>query len=103
MKTTMATVTSKGKPVEYFMASLSSFLKANDLEAQRVAFEKISQQMYALAAENQWGITLYKQYCPMAFDNEGAYWLSAEEEIMNPYFGDQMLHCGTVQETLAAK
>ncbi len=43
--------------------------------------------------------TLYYQYCPMAFDNQGGYWISDKEEIMNPYFGDQMLHCGVVKET----
>jgi Cu(I)/Ag(I) efflux system membrane fusion protein len=34
----------------------------------------------------------------MAFDDTGAWWLSEEEEILNPYFGDEMLHCGMVQE-----
>jgi hypothetical protein len=43
---------------------------------------------------------IYKQFCPMAFDNKGAYWLSSNEEIMNPYFGDKMLHCGKVEETV---
>ena len=46
------------------------------------------------------GEKLYRQYCPMAFDNEGAYWLSDKEKIRNPYFGDQMLECGRVEETL---
>jgi hypothetical protein len=36
----------------------------------------------------------------MAFNNEGAYWLSAEKEVNNPYFGDKMLHCGSVKEEL---
>jgi hypothetical protein len=36
----------------------------------------------------------------MAFDDTGATWISYSEEIKNPYFGDQMLHCGTVQEEL---
>jgi Cu(I)/Ag(I) efflux system membrane fusion protein len=36
----------------------------------------------------------------MANDNEGADWLSKEEQVQNPYFGDQMLTCGTVQETI---
>ena len=30
----------------------------------------------------------------MAFNNEGAYWLSDAEQIRNPYFGDKMLTCG---------
>ena len=43
---------------------------------------------------------IYRQYCPMAFDNEGAYWLSSEKQVNNPYFGDRMLHCGSVKEIL---
>jgi Cu(I)/Ag(I) efflux system membrane fusion protein len=36
----------------------------------------------------------------MAFNNEGAYWLSDSEQIRNPYFGDKMLTCGVVKEKL---
>ena len=43
---------------------------------------------------------LFIQYCPMAFGNQGATWLSAEGSVMNPYFGDEMLTCGVVRETL---
>ncbi|MEZ4690982.1 MAG: hypothetical protein R3A12_12710 [Ignavibacteria bacterium] len=32
--------------------------------------------------------TTYVVYCPMAFDRKGAYWLSKDKEIMNPYFGE---------------
>jgi Cu(I)/Ag(I) efflux system membrane fusion protein len=42
---------------------------------------------------------VYKEYCPMAFDNKGAYWLSESEEIRNPYFGKSMLTCGEVTTT----
>ena len=44
--------------------------------------------------------TLYIEYCPMANNNEGAFWLSNEKEIKNPYFGEMMLKCGSVKETL---
>lgn len=73
----------------------------DDIEKQRKAFEKLSKAMYVEVKENGLkGKILYKQYCPMAFNNEGAFWLSSEEEIMNPYFGDKMLHCGKVEEEL---
>lgn len=42
---------------------------------------------------------VYKDFCPMAFDNKGAFWLSETEEILNPYFGEAMLSCGEVKET----
>ncbi len=75
---------------------------SSDVKEQRSLFNTISQQMYeSLKAEGAEGV-IYKQYCPMAFNNEGAYWLSTEEKIMNPYFGDIMLNCGRVDETLQA-
>jgi membrane fusion protein, copper/silver efflux system len=47
------------------------------------------------------GDSLYVQHCPMAKDYEGADWLSRQEEIRNPYFGDEMLSCGSVTGELA--
>jgi len=44
--------------------------------------------------------TLHVAYCPMAFDFKGAQWIQRGTEINNPYFGDQMLRCGDLQETL---
>lgn len=41
-----------------------------------------------------------KAFCPMAFDDEGAAWLQAGEQINNPYFGAQMLRCGEVRGTI---
>lgn len=74
----------------------------DELEHIREHFDLMSQDVYTLAKAKNTGLTLYKQYCPMAFDNQGAFWLSSSEEIRNPYFGDKMLKCGKVQETIAA-
>ncbi|MES2733179.1 MAG: DUF3347 domain-containing protein [Bacteroidota bacterium] len=71
---------------------------------QRAAFESLSEEIYGLVREvGASGTTVYKQYCPMAFDSKGAFWLSADKEIKNPYFGDAMLSCGQVQEELHFK
>jgi Cu(I)/Ag(I) efflux system membrane fusion protein len=35
----------------------------------------------------------------MAFDDQGAFWLSESEKILNPYFGKAMRFCGEVTET----
>ncbi|WP_378186441.1 DUF3347 domain-containing protein [Aquimarina sp. W85] len=43
---------------------------------------------------------IFKQFCPMAFDGDGGYWLSDSKEIRNPYYGNKMLTCGSVQEVL---
>lgn len=44
---------------------------------------------------------LFEAYCPMAFDNQGASWLQAEERISNPYFGSKMLRCGEIRKRIA--
>ncbi len=41
---------------------------------------------------------IYKQFCPMAFEGEGGYWLSNSKEIRNPYYGNRMLNCGNVTD-----
>lgn len=72
---------------------------SKDLEAQRLKFKKLSISVYSLAQQQKASEgTLYLQFCPMAFDNEGAYWVSTEKEIRNPYFGDKMLKCGEIRD-----
>lgn len=72
-----------------------------EVEHQREHFETLSATVYKMVKDNKVSEeTLYYQYCPMAFDNKGAAWLSAEEEVNNPYFGDKMLHCGMVKEKI---
>lgn len=73
--------------------------KASDVEIQRAHFEHLSLSLIELI--KSFGIegqVFYIQHCPMAFDNRGADWLSAEENVLNPYFGDVMLRCGFVKE-----
>lgn len=66
-----------------------------DVEAQRKDFQTLSDHL--IEAVELFGLNrdkTYQAYCPMAFDNEGAFWLSEIEDIKNPYFGDAMLTCG---------
>ncbi len=78
--------------------------EAPTLAAQRKQFELLGNTLYLVLTEIGAGTTkVYRQYCPMAFDNTGAYWLSDVAEIRNPYFGDMMLECGTVKEVLTFK
>jgi Cu(I)/Ag(I) efflux system membrane fusion protein len=37
----------------------------------------------------------------MAFEGKGAYWLSENKDIRNPYFGKKMIDCGDTRETLS--
>jgi hypothetical protein len=67
-----------------------------DLNKQREAFAYLSNNFAALAkAVRLSNEPVYKQYCPM----KKTYWLSSEEEILNPYYGSAMLNCGEVVET----
>ena len=71
------------------------------LEDQRKAFSDFSDQFYkAIKTFGLMGKTAYYQFCPMAFDNKGAYWLSESKTILNPYFGEKMIDCGETKETL---
>lgn len=88
-----------------YSAGLESSLKeiqaSDDIEAQRTSFSKLSDNMYkSIKAYGLGGETAFYEFCPMAFNNEGGYWLSDVAEIRNPYFGDKMLKCGSVQEKL---
>ncbi|MEO0507463.1 MAG: efflux RND transporter periplasmic adaptor subunit [Bacteroidota bacterium] len=80
---------------------IQTLVEAKDLEAQRKAFKPFSKDFLAFVKQHN-GLeeTLYVQYCPMADNNRGGFWLSLQEEIRNPYFGDKMLICGKVTEVL---
>ena len=71
------------------------------IDVIRKTFASLSTEMTAIvkAGKVSKGV-LYLEYCPMANKNTGAYWLSNEKEIKNPYFGDKMLKCGSVKETI---
>jgi membrane fusion protein, copper/silver efflux system len=84
------------KPIQQ---SLDKIQSPADVEEQRKYFESLSDNL--IEAVEYFGVTdntIYRQYCPMAFKDKGAYWLSSEKEIRNPYFGDMMLTCGEVKE-----
>ncbi len=81
--------------------SLKEIQASTDIEAQRKAFSNLSDNLYkSVKAFGLGGKEAFYEFCPMAFNNEGAYWLSDQEQIKNPYFGDKMLTCGSVKEKL---
>jgi len=73
---------------------------SDNLAEQRTAFKIVTDQLISSLKAGANDQTVFVQYCPMAFDNTGASWLSLSQEIRNPYFGDMMLKCGSVKETL---
>jgi Cu(I)/Ag(I) efflux system membrane fusion protein len=80
---------------------LEAIVTNDILENQRAHFVILNENMVALAMniENN-GAKLYVQKCPMANNNKGAVWLSTEENIRNPYYGEQMMTCGSVIEEI---
>ncbi len=78
------------------LKTVGEISKTTDIEKQRKAFADLSEPMWNLV-KNTEDLTqdVYYQYCPM----KKAYWISAEEAIRNPYYGSQMLTCGSVKET----
>ncbi|MCG2460983.1 DUF3347 domain-containing protein [Flavobacteriaceae bacterium F89] len=73
---------------------------SDDIEMQRKAFQELSTEIEPLLKGSLASGEIYKQYCPMAFEHKGAAWLSDSKKILNPYFGEKMPRCGTVQETI---
>ena len=80
---------------------LAEMASKSTLGDQRGIFIQLSQNMIQIGQQMQ-GLDqkLYVQHCPMADNNKGANWLSLEQEIRNPYYGDAMLSCGSVVGTL---
>ena len=76
------------------------FENASDIKGQRAVFKPLSEKL--ILAIEKYGINqeVYAQFCPMADNDKGGYWLSVEDKILNPYFGDQMLGCGEVAKTI---
>lgn len=68
-----------------------------DLKKQRAAFSTFSVNMFALTKELKLNSEpVYYSYCPMA----KASWLSNHKAIKNPYYGNAMLTCGKVTDTI---
>ena len=70
------------------------------IDHQREHFEVLSTDIDDLITLLGTEKTLYKDFCPMANNNKGAYWLSEVKEIKNPYFGAKMMKCGSVKKQI---
>ncbi len=74
---------------------------AGKIEHQREHFELLSKDITDLVKTfGNGGQTLYKDFCPMANNGKGAFWVSEIKEIKNPYLGSKMPTCGMVKEEL---
>jgi len=80
--------------------ALEMIIAATSVEKQRLHFADFNSGLYQSIKAFSSGEEVFYQYCPMAIDNEGAYWLSSTKEIQNPYMGSAFPSCGSVKETL---
>ena len=79
------------------LSDASAISGTKDLKLQREKFAALSANMLTLAkAVKLTGAPVYLQYCPM----KKASWLSNNAAIKNPYYGNAMLTCGSIKETL---
>ncbi|WP_298117439.1 DUF3347 domain-containing protein [Flavobacterium sp.] len=73
---------------------------AGKIDHQREHFAILSKDindLIKLLGSNQ---KLYQDHCPMYNDGKGAIWISETKEIKNPFYGSQMLTCGSLKKTL---
>ncbi|MDF3129445.1 efflux RND transporter periplasmic adaptor subunit [Kiritimatiellaeota bacterium B1221] len=95
VKAMMAVTGHEGELAEF----VHRMLNASNLDALRLPyFDQLSMAMIDSLKEPS--APLYRMHCPMANEDKGADWLQASEDLRNPYFGDMMLRCGEVKETL---
>ena len=85
-----------------YEAILTASRKAIDTKDRagiRVHFRDVSNSVLSFGREFEQALKkpLYKVHCPMAFDDEGASWLQADKKVANPYYGAEMLRCGTIK------
>jgi Cu(I)/Ag(I) efflux system membrane fusion protein len=91
----------KWEKIKSGLSEATAKIKASkDIASARTHFSSLSTQVIKLTETYKLNTAVvYKDYCPMAFDNKGGYWLSETEDIQNPYFGASMLTCGEVKQT----
>lgn len=87
--------------LQSIVAEAKALTLVKGIEEKRKSFQMISDNMYNLVRTIRYDQEkIYYQYCPMAFNDAGAHWLSNSDEIRNPYFGKKMLVCGEVKDSI---
>ena len=82
-------------------AELKGLLGEKGLDNKRKSFQMASDQLYDLIRTVQYNkAVIYHLFCPMAFYDQGANWLSNSREIRNPYIPKKMLTCGEIKDSI---
>ncbi len=72
---------------------------AGKIDHQREHFTTLSKNVSNLIKAFGTKQKLYQDYCPMYNDGKDGFWISETKEIRNPYYGSEMLNCGTIKAT----
>ena len=81
-------------------SSTTSISKTSNIKAQRDHFKHLSLNLINAVQIFGVGQKVFVEFCPMADNNKGGFWLSNEEKVINPYFGEAMLTCGEVKQVI---
>lgn len=82
-------------------AELKGLLGEKGIENKRKSFQMIGDQLYDLIRTVQYNrAVVYHVYCPMAFNDQGANWLSSSRDIRNPYIPKKMVTCGEIKDSI---
>jgi outer membrane biosynthesis protein TonB len=68
------------------------------IDHQREHFALLSKDVQDLIKAFGTEQKLYQDFCPMYDGGKGAIWISELKEIKNPYYGSQMLSCGSMKK-----
>lgn len=81
-----------------------SISETDDIDLMRESFVSLSKSLETIVRRlgAGGGVAVNVANCPMAF-GEGADWLQQGDEIFNPYYGEEMLGCGEITETLVSE
>ena len=88
------------KVMDKLATDAAGITKNKDVAKQRVAFASLSNTLYELLKVSKVDGPIYYQHCPMFNEGKGVHWLSKENAVKNPFFGAQMISCGSTVETL---
>jgi hypothetical protein len=76
-------------------------LGENNLLSKRRSFQMISDQLYELIKTVKYNQQiLYLFYCKQAFEDQGAYWISNQTSINNPYQPLSKPVCGEIKDKI---
>ena len=86
---------------ESMAAEGEGLLGETTMDNKRKSFYTLSEQLHDLMKLAQYhGQVVYQVHCPMAFNGEGANWLSNTAAIRNPYIPKKMISCGNIIDTI---